>query len=279
MAKTDGDIKIAQKQITDRIHVLDASIATTVKSEADHGQRKRDALQEAAKYVTEKDLDKHIRAKALADLHGTAVYEDQKTRADLQAKRSALQEELVELNMKGQAEIIRATIAEVAGISDGLSEGVAGFAERCEALEKKLTDIWATVVPFFGPNRERVAPLERSIRESVPQGVKAQLQKSFTPRGIILFDVRKYEGEDFVSIMKRPINDLLAALDSAIHSRSNAPVAGRAMFRAKTVVSGLHGMYLRPGDAVSLEVNHPDVRRMIEAGGLELVSEDKAVSA
>jgi hypothetical protein len=279
MAKTSDEIQIAQNKIADRIAGFDTSIAATVKSEADHEKGKRDHLQDAAKYVTEKDIDKRIRAKALADLHDGAIHEDQKTRAVFQKQRSAAQEELVDLGLKEKVQHARAMLAKSETIAEELSRGVERSAELTKDFVMELAATWADTRQFFGDDPAYTAQLDRSIRESVPKGLKAQLQKSFTPRGIILFDIRNLEGEDFVSIMKRPINNLLAALDSAIHSRSNTPVAGRATFRAKTVVSGLHGLSLQLGDTVNLEVNHPDVRQMVADGGLEQVSDDKAVSA
>ena len=85
------------------------------------------------------------------------------------------------------------------------------------------------------------------------------------------------KGETVVSILEKPLRDLSAALESSMHA--DTPIAGRAMFRAKTVIAGLHGMHLAPGAVVSLEVDHPDVRRMIDAGALEEISETNGATA
>jgi hypothetical protein len=273
MAKTSDEIKIAQN----RIVKIESDRASNQGRIGEHQRKAVEAADEAAKFVAdaatnEKALDKHLKANSTEEFHLKQIRILQNTDGDLHTQLSEVHKKLEQLRVKESQETLAAQTGPIRDIGVRMSQALAGVAADCASLDEQWRTFIANAIATFGDSTRFSAP-----RDSVLNAIRAELQNSFGKHGFVLFDSRRYEGQNFVSIMEKPLNDLSAALESSMHA--DTPVPGRAMFRARTVISGLHGMSLRPGETVSLEVAHPDVRRMIEAGGLEQVSDDKAVSA
>jgi DNA repair exonuclease SbcCD ATPase subunit len=280
MADTSGELKVTQN----RIQKIEADLASILKRIPDHEKQQADAEQDIAKYRAdasngnEAARKKYDAAKVTADLHRDRV-------RDLKVEASKLQDQLAEaktklqwLEVKEKKEGLIGDTAKLRAIATELSDALAVPAAKLGDLKKQIKQTYVIALPLLG-DPQRVKALGQSISQAPDHAVRALLQKSFAAVGIDLFDSKRYQDLDFESVMQKPINDLMAAIETSMHTDSNTPVAGRAMFRARTQVSALFGMHLSPNDVVSLEVNHPDVVKMVAAGGLEQISEAKEATA
>ena len=79
--------------------------------------------------------------------------------------------------------------------------------------------------------------------------------------------------------MEPKLDHLLNALEVRLATHSGIASPGRAFFLVKDPIGGLLGMNLKSGKKVSLPIDDLNVRKMIERGLLEKISDDKAVSA
>jgi hypothetical protein len=277
MAKAADEIKITQN----RIVKIESDRASNQGRIGEHQRKAVEAADEAAKFVAdaatnEKALDKHLKANSTEEFHLKQIRILQNTDGDLHTQLSEAHKKLEQLRVKESQETLAAQTGPIRAIANKMSQALAGVAADCAQLDEQMRTLTANSIATFADST-RFSALQRSMRESVINAIRAELQNSFGEHGFVLFDSRRYEGQNFVSIMEKPLNDLSAALESSMHA--DTPVPGRAMFRARTVISGLHGMSLNPGDVISLEVGNPDVRRMIDAGGLEEISETKEATA
>jgi hypothetical protein len=280
MAKTLDEIKIAQN----RIVKIEADRASNLGRIGEHQRKAQEAAAEVMKYGADaangdgKAREKYDRAKGTETLHREQARQLQNDDGKCESQLSAEQSKLNRLLVKEKQEALIGDTGKFHAIATELSDAIAAPAAKCADLKKQLKETFVAALPLLG-DRQRFTALETSINQSVDHAVRSQLQKSFAAVGIDLFDSKRYQDSDFESVMQKPINDLMAAIETSMHSDSNTPVAGRAMFRARTQVSALFGMHLSPNDVVSLEVNHPDVVKMVAAGGLEQISEAKEATA
>jgi hypothetical protein len=271
------------KTTQNRIVKIEADRASNRERISGHERKASEYADEAAKFATDaangndKALDKHLKAKGTETLHREQA-------RILQATDGELQNQLAEAHATRDWLLIRIELEKLVGDASDLRaiarefrEALAVPVEKSGALKTRLKVIFTKALPRLGP-RKNLAALEKSITQSVDHAVRSQLQKSFGAVGINVADSR-YENADFEVVLEKPIGDLMAAIESAMHTASPERVAGRMMFRARTQINGLHGMHLKAGDTVSLEVNHPDVRRMIDAGALEEIGETKGATA
>jgi hypothetical protein len=278
--KTSDEIKIAQNGIVK----IKSDRASNQGRIGEHQRKAVEAANEAAKSAidaangNDKARDRSIKEDANKEFHLKQIRILQNADGEFETQLSAEQSKLNRLLVKEKQEALIGDTGKFHAIATELSDAIAAPAAKCADLKKQLKEIFVAALPLLG-DRQRFTALETSINQSVDHAVRSQLQKSFAAVGIDLFDSKRYQDSDFESVMQKPINDLMAAIETSMHSDSNTPVAGRAMFRARTQVSALFGMHLSPNDVVSLEVNHPDVVKMVAAGGLERISETREATA
>jgi rRNA-processing protein FCF1 len=278
--KTADEIKTTQN----RIVKIESDRASNRERISEQERRATEAADEAAKFATDaangndKALDKHLKAKGTETLHREQARILEATDGELQNQLAEAHATLNRLLMKQKGEILIGDTGKFHAIATELSNALTAPAAQCADLKKQLRETFVAALPLLG-DRQCFTALEKSINHSVDQAVRAQLQKSFAAVGIDLFDSKRYQDSDFESVMKKPINDLMAAIETVMRSNSPEHVEGRVRFRVRTQVSGLFGMALRPGQLVSLDPNDPVVLRVVNAGGLERIVEDKAVSA
>jgi hypothetical protein len=276
---TADEIKTTQN----RIVKIESDRASNRERISGHERKASEYADEAAKFATDaangndKALDKHLKAKGTETLHREQARILQATDGELENQFAEAHATLNRLLVKQQQEILIGDTGKFHAIATELSDALTAPAAQCADLKKQLRETFVAALPLLG-DRQCFTALEKSINQSVDLAVRSQLQKSFAAVGIDLFDSKRYQDSDFESVMQKPINDLMAAIETVMHSNSNTPVAGRAMFRAKTVISGLFGMSLRPGQIASLNPNDPAVLRVVNAGGLERIVEEKGAA-
>lgn len=279
MGKTVDEIKITRGRITK----LETDRASHQERIGEHQRKAKEAADEVLKYGADaangdgKAREKYDKAKGTESLHREQARILQGTDADLRQQLTDANATLERLLLNEQLEFLIGETGEPRAIAKRMSEALAGVATDCARLQEQTRSLSANAGVVLGDPARFIA-LRNSMRECVLHATRAQLQESFGKAGFVLFDSRRYEGEDFVSIMEKPLGDMSAALESAMHTGSTAPVKGRAMFRAITNVSGLFGMSIQAGEVLSLPIDDPHVLRLVQAGGLEQIVEDKGAS-
>jgi hypothetical protein len=215
------------------------------------------------------DIKKGEHLRMVDNLEKTAA----KLRRDIAAGKIQLEHLL---GSEEVAELID-EVADLPSLSRELSEALAVPVAKFGAFEKRITAGCKKAFPVLG-NRDRIARLEKALQQSLHQAIRVELNRQFGAVGIHIFATR-FEEKDFEAVMRPPLEHLRQALEMKLHTNSGTPIAGRAMFVAKTNIGGLFGLTIATGEKMSLPLDDPTVRDMIARGALEQISDEKAVSA
>jgi hypothetical protein len=280
MSRTGEEIKNAQNGIVK----LKIDLGLNQEIIAQNQRKEKEAADEVAKFGPaaangdSKAREKYDRAKGTETLHREQARILQGTDGRLQKELTEAHATLNRLLLREKIETLIGKTGKLRAISTGLSAALAAPAKEIAAFKKEVKEIYVSALEFLG-DQSSFAALEKSINQSPDRGVRAQLQKSFGAVGIVVVESKRDEGADFESVMEKPIADLMAALATVMHSNSGEHVEGRARFLVRTKIFGLHGISMSPGQIASLDPNDLAVQRVIAAGGLERIEEEKAVSS
>jgi hypothetical protein len=160
-----------------------------------------------------------------------------------------------------QIEKIAAEIPKLAEMAKTLSAALTPIARDFGQLKKEISSAAAIALPLVGDS-VKVSRLSASLLQHFDAGVRAGFFQIFHAQGLELFDAVKYSGEDFETVMSRPLGELRRALESRLHTTSGIPVSGRALFIARTNIGGLHGLHIGAGEKISLKIDDPEVVRL-----------------
>jgi hypothetical protein len=153
---------------------------------------------------------------------------------------------LPNLLMAEQIEKIMAETPKLAEMAKKLSVALTPIAREFGQLKKEISSVAAIALPLLGDS-VKVSRLAASLLQHFDGSVRAGFFQIFHAQGIELFDAVKYSGQDFEKALGVPLGELQRALESRLHTTSGVPVSGRALFIARTNISGLHGLHIGAG--------------------------------
>jgi hypothetical protein len=162
-------------------------------------------------------------------------------------------------------------IRELPAMGAELSKVVQPIAKAFGEFRARIDAATAEALPLIARgNPDRILSLENRIRTMLIRGIRAQLCFDFRSEGLDIIDASQFEGKNFQCVVEPVLRSMIAALEVDLHA-NGVPTPGRANFRCATNISGLFGMRLRAGEVASLPVDDENVRKLMEAGGLEII--------
>lgn len=195
----------------------------------------------------------------------------------LRRELATAETELAHMVISEEVEEILEQVADLPSLSKKLAESVGPIAAEFGTFNKRIEALSKRALPILG-DRERVQRLEKDLQQSLSQAVRVQLNTAFGEHGIHIFATR-FAQKDFADVMRPALQHLQQALEATLHTNIATTSEGRALFVARTNVSGLFGMSIKTGEKISLPIDDPEVQKLIARGAIERVAEEKGAVA
>ena len=188
--------------------------------------------------------------------------------APLRDKIDLAEVELLNLAQLELLESISDKLEVVPPMCDVIASRIQPFAQAAGDLRRYLDAIVEQVLPSLGEDK-RTNRLLNLGRAAVKRGILAELSEALRAQGLSdVINVRDLQGGNFVSF----VDTFLELLRGAM--ATHLPVGeGRARYRATTNINGLHGLRVTAGEELTLYVADTNVRKMVELGALEKISD------
>jgi hypothetical protein len=195
--------------------------------------------------------------------------------APIRASIAAAESEMPRLVLAETIETVRDAVRELPAMAAKLAELVQPIAKAFGEFRARLDAATAKALPLIAADddQDRISHLADRLRTMVVKGVRQQLAFSFRAEGLdgVILDASQFDGKDFQSVSEPILSMLIDALEVNMYTGLSTP--GRGTFVCKTNVSNLCGLRLRANEVISLPLEHEHVRKMVEAGALEKVTE------
>jgi hypothetical protein len=250
-------------------------IKTLIANESEESAKVGREAQELARDAVggdRKALSKQTALFVKKDEHDRQIKNLKTAGADIDAKLTEAEAELSRFILSEQLEVANSLTERVPRVAASLSDLVTPVVEQAKACEKLIADILANL-HLLG-ERSRYHRLERSLQTAVLDGVRAALNNSFTAANFpLLDDSPRMRGLDFAGVVMPRISNVRRAFEMTLSSRSGIAVKGRSMFLVKTNIGGLFGLEIISGERISLDLDDPDVTKLISQGAVERIGE------
>lgn len=272
--------RVAQEK---KIAQLKDDLATIEGKKTDEARQAAECVERAAKLAPEaasgnqKALSEQVKLMDQKSKHQQQIQNLEGVAAPLRRELVTAQTELAQMVIDEHVETVLGKFERFPSLLKTLSEALAVPVAEFGAFGTDIAALCKDALPVLG-DRDRVARLQKALEGSLHQAIRVELNRQFGAHGIHIFATR-FEEKDFASVMSPPLQHLQKALEMKLYTNSGTPIAGRAMFVAKTNIGGLFGLTITTGEKMSLPLDDPTVREMVARGALEQIADERAVSA
>ena len=158
---------------------------------------------------------------------------------------------------------------EIPILGDRLSSIVAPVAELAGEFNAKFDMVINECLPLLAPDDPgRIRGLQDKLGSAVLTGIQGELASRFQAVGLHVLDFPGHLPTSFRQTVGDAVDALIGAIETSLPANA---ASGTSRYRCLTSISGLHGLFFREGEIVSLRPDDSRVVKLVELGSLEAV--------